>query len=243
MDNDSARGPRRRASGVRVPKGGGRSFHAESVEPHRRGARLIEVQEESARRIAQSLHDEASQMLAIVYLELANIARNSPAPTARRIDRVISHLDSVCEQIRGLSHELHPMMLEQKGLWPALRQLARGVSRRSGLKVRLVGEAKDLPAPVEAAIYRVVQEALSNVVRHAAASEAEVRLWQTEDRIFCSVSDDGVGCPLTEKQDGEDGEMGLGLVGIFERVDALGGECHIHSGGRKGTELTMGIPL
>ena len=230
-------------SGVRTMNDGGRPFQAEPVEPRQRGVRLIELQEASARRIAQSLHDEASQMLAIVYLELANIARNSPAPTARRIDRVISHLDSVCEQIRGLSHELHPMMLERKGLLPALRQLARGVSKRSGLNVRVVGEAKHLPALVETAIYRVVQEALSNVVRHAAASEAEVRLWQTEDRVSCSVSDDGVGCPLAENEDGDDDEMGLGLVGIFERVDALGGECRIHSGGRKGTKLTMGIPL
>ena len=103
--------------------------------------RVFKAQEETARRIAQNLHDEASQMLALVYLELANIARNSPEPTARRIDTVIKHLDSVGEQIRGLSHELHPMALERHGLLPALQQLARGVSKRSGLDVQVIGEA------------------------------------------------------------------------------------------------------
>lgn len=206
-------------------------------------ARLIDAQEETARRIAQTLHDEASQMLAIVYLELANIARNSPAPTAERIDRVIQHLDSVCEQIRGLSHELHPMVLERHGLMPALRQLARSVNRRSGLEVKVIGETADLAPPIEAAIYRVVQEALSNVVRHAAASRAEVRLRQTEDRIYCAVQDDGIGYRPADKAAEDRYEMGLGLVGICERIDALGGDCHILSDGRKGMELSMGIPL
>lgn len=206
-------------------------------------ARLIEAQEDAARRIAQTLHDEASQMLAIVFLELANIARNSPAPTAERIDRVIKHLDSVCDQIRGLSHELHPMVLERHGLLPALRQLARGISKRSGLDVQVTGEAADLAPPVEAAIYRVVQEALANVVRHAKASRVDIRLRLTEDNVFCSVRDDGIGYRSADKGSQDGYEMGLGLVGIFERIDALGGECHILSDGLNGMELKMGIPL
>lgn len=203
--------------------------------------RVFEAQEETARRIAQSLHDEASQMLAIVYLELANIARNSPQPTAERIDRVIKHLDSVSEQIRGLSHELHPMVLEKHGLTPALKQLARGVGKRSGLDVRVFGEVRDLPPLVEAAIYRVVQEALSNVVRHAKADRADIRLWKTKDRVHCSIRDDGVGYRPAKSDEGYGG--GLGLVGICERVDSLGGECHLLSGNRTGMELKLGIPL
>lgn len=205
--------------------------------------RVFRAQEETARRIAQNLHDEASQMLALVYLELANIARNSPEPTARRIDTVIKHLDSVGEQIRGLSHELHPMVLERHGLLPALQQLARGVTKRSGVDVQVFAEEVDLSLGIEVGIYRVVQEALSNVVRHAAASKAEVRLWQKANRIFCSVRDDGVGYRPAEQESGERYELGLGLVGIYERVDSLGGDCHILSGGRKGMELILGIPL
>jgi signal transduction histidine kinase len=206
-------------------------------------ARVIEAQEETARRIAQGLHDEASQMLAIVYLELANIARNSPEPTSERIDRVIQHLDRVSEQIRGLSHELHPMVLEQNGLLPALKQLARGVGTRSGLDVQVSGEAPDLAPVVEAAIYRVVQEALTNVMRHAQATKVEIRLWQTEDRVHCSVRDDGVGFKPTAKGSEGGCGCGLGFVGINERVDALGGDVHILSGARKGMELKLGIPL
>lgn len=215
----------------------------DSNDVHATVSRLFEAQEETARRIGQSLHDEASQMLAIVYLELANIARNSPRPTAERIDRVIQHLDSVSEQIRGLSHEMRPMVLERHGLLPALRQLARGVNQRSGLDVQVFGEASDLSTAIEVGIYRVVQEALSNVVRHAGASKAEVRLWQTENSINCSIRDDGVGFQPAEQKSGERYGLGLGLVGIFERVDSLGGDCHILSGGRKGMELKLGIPL
>lgn len=206
-------------------------------------SRVFEVQEETARRIGQSLHDEASQMLAIVYLELANIARNSPAPTARRIDRVIQHLDSVSEQIRGLSHELRPMVLERHGLLPAIRQLAGGVKKRSGLDVQVIGETVNLSSNIEVNIYRIVQEALSNVVRHADASTVQVRLWQTRERVFCSVRDDGVGYPQASPESEQRYESGLGLVGIYERVDSLGGDCHILSGGRKGMELKLGIPL
>lgn len=212
-------------------------------DSHAAMARIFEAQEETARRIAQSLHDEASQMLAIVYLELAHIARNSPKPTSERIDRVIQHLDSVSEQIRGLSHELRPMVLERHGLLPALHQLANGVKKRSGLDVQVIGGAADLALTIEVGIYRVVQEALSNVVRHAQASRAEVTLRQTEDRIHCSVRDDGIGYQPSKHGSEERYELGLGLVGIYERVDSLGGDCHILSGGRKGMELKLGIPL
>lgn len=206
-------------------------------------ARVLEAQEETARRIAQSLHDEASQMLALVYLELANIARKSPQQTAERIDRVIHHLDSVCEQMRGLSHELHPMVLERHGLMPALRKLAKGVSKRSGLAVKIMGDVTDLSPAIEVGIYRVAQEALANVVRHANASRAEVRVWEEGNRIHCSVRDDGVGYRPAEQKSEERYGSGLGLVGIYERVDSLGGECHILSGDRGGMELKLGIPL
>jgi len=205
--------------------------------------RIFEAQEETARRIAQSLHDEASQMLAIVYLELAHIARTSPAPTSERIDRVIKHLDSVSEQIRGLSHELRPMVLERHGLLPALYQLAGGVKKRSGLNVRVIGEVSGLSLAIDVCIYRVVQEALANVVRHAGASNVEIKLWKAQDKVHCTVRDDGVGYRPTGQSSEERYELGLGLVGIYERIESLGGDCHILSDGRKGMELQLGIPL
>lgn len=212
-----------------------------NTDVHAAVARVFQAQEEIARRIAQSLHDEASQMLALVYLELANIARKSPAPTAERIDRVIGLLDTMCEHIRGLSHELHPMVLERHGLHSALKQLASGAKKRSGLEVRLDCRVAEMPAAVEAGLYRVIQEALSNVIRHAEAGRVDIRLWQTDNRIHCSVRDDGIGYQPADK--GSKGACGLGLVGIYERVDSLGGDCHIFSGNRKGMELQLGIPL
>jgi signal transduction histidine kinase len=205
--------------------------------------RIHEVREETMRRIAQRLHDETSQMLALVYLELANIARDSSESTAERIGQVIVHLDTVCEQMRDLSHELHPAALERLGLVPALRKLAEGLGKRSGLEVSVVGEVDGLPSSVEVGIYRVVQEALANVVRHAGASKAEVRLRQTENSVHCSIKDNGAGLKQEEPESNAGYDSGLGLVGIYERVESLGGECHILSGDRAGMELSVGIPL
>jgi signal transduction histidine kinase len=204
---------------------------------------VFQAQEETTRRIAQHLHDDAAQMLALAYLELAKIAREASPTTAERIERVIGHLDSVSEQIRGLSHEMHPATLERHGLLPALHRLAEGIRKRSGLEVTVDGEAGDLPPVIELTLYRVVQEALSNVVRHANASEALVRLWKSENRILCSVRDDGTGFRPAEHDSDRRYETGLGLVGISERVDSLGGDCHVLSGDREGMELIVGIPL
>lgn len=202
----------------------------------------VDALEEAARRIAQNLHDEASQMLALAYLELNGLAQENPGETAERIGGVIEHLDAVCAQIRGLSHELHPGLLERYGLIPALRTLAEGIGSRSGLPVSVSGEAPSLPAAVDLGIYRVVQEALSNVVRHARASHAEVRLWTDESHVYLAIKDDGIGFQPKKTPDGRY-VSGLGLVGIYERIELLGGVCHILSGDRNGMELRVGIPI
>jgi two-component system sensor histidine kinase UhpB len=205
--------------------------------------RVFLAHEEAARRIAQNLHDDASQMLALVYLELSDLATESSRATAERIDKITEHLDLVCEQIRGLAHELHPRTLEHHGLVTALYKLADGVSRRTGLKVTVSADIDKLPIDVELGLYRVVQEALSNVVRHADADSAEIQLWTTEKMIHCSVKDDGVGFqPQQHDSDARYGS-GLGLVGIYERVGSLGGECHIRSRDQAGMELNVGIPI
>ncbi|WP_372749299.1 sensor histidine kinase [Litorivivens sp.] len=197
---------------------------------------LYEAQEESARRVAQRLHDDSAQMLATVYLELAEIRRECPEQIAKKIDGVGRLLDVVCEQIRGLSHELRPPVLDQLGLMPALRFLATGFSRRSDIKIGIAGSAQGLSSAIEIALYRVVQEALSNIVRHAGATQAEVRLWIEADTVHCTITDNGAG--FTVPDEAADTTHGLGLLGIYERVTALGGECRIVSCRRKGTEFT-----
>lgn len=211
---------------------------------------VYEAQEEAARRIAFRLHDESAQMLATVYLGLANIARDCPDSTARKIELVVGQLDEVREQLRGLSHELSPPLLDQFGLMPALQSLANGVSDRSGVKIVVSGEITNLPRLVSGVLYRVVQEALSNVVRHAKATEAVVRLSMENNKVFCTVRDNGIGFKtLPQHQAAVIGTIngpvngGLGLAGIHERVTALKGSCRIASSRNGGMELKVEVPL
>lgn len=215
---------------------------------------FYEAQEEAARRIAHRLHDESAQMLATVYLGLAVIARDCPDSTVKKINMVIEQLDEVREQLRGLSHELSPPILDQLGLMPALESLAKGVRDRSGLKIVVCGNITNLPRLVGAVLYRVVQEALSNVVRHAKATEALVRLSIENNTVFCSVSDNGIGLKTPDQHQNAviaraHGSVqgvplhGLGLAGIHERVTALKGRCRITSRPTGGLQLQVEIPL
>lgn len=213
-------------------------------------AAAFEAQEEAARRIAHRLHDESAQILASVYLGLAEVTRDCPEPTTRKIERVVRQLDEVREQLRGLSHELSPPLLDQLGLIPALQSLANGVSDRSGLKIVVCGRINNLPRSIGTVLYRVVQEALSNVARHAKATEAVVRLSLKNNKVFCTVNDDGIGFKtLPQHQAAVVGCIngpvngGLGLAGIHERVNALKGRCRLSSCRNGGMKLKVEIPL
>ena len=206
--------------------------------------RLNAILEEEAKRIAHVLHDEAAQLLAAVYLELAELQRDAPACDAvrTRATRITAHLDQVREQLRRLSHELRPPILDKFGLLPALEFLADGYRKRAGLDVTVVGVLPGrLPAEVETAFYRVVQEALNNVSRHARAHCVEIRIRRRSGQVRCSITDDGVGFdrggfwPRT-------GGKGLGLIGIQERVSALHGTLDIRSSPGTGTRLSISIP-
>jgi signal transduction histidine kinase len=204
--------------------------------------RLYEVLEEEAKRIAHVLHDESAQILAVAYLELADIVRESPGAVAERVGVVVRHLDEVRDQIRTLSHELRPLILDQLGLVPALNFLANGVEKRSGLKVSIQGDtAGRLSQPIETVLYRTVQEALNNVNRHAKATHADVRVWVENENIHCVVRDNGVGFEVPE--DKKRMYRGLGLIGIHERIAALHGDCKLVSSPGEGTELQVVIPL
>lgn len=210
---------------------------------------FCEAQEEAARQIAHRLHDESAQMLATIYLGLAAIARDCPDSTARKIEQVVGQLDGVREQLRGLSHELCPPILDQLGLMPALASLANGVSERSGLEIEVSGSVDDLPRLTGTVLYRVVQEALSNVVRHAKAEKAVVRLSIEQDKVLCTVKDDGIGFKMPGDHQGvvigtiHRPVNGLGLAAIHERVSALKGRCRVSSCQSGGVELKVEIPL
>lgn len=204
--------------------------------------KLYDVFEKEAKRIAHRLHDESEQMLAVVHLELAEIAKVAPPETSKRIHGVFELLNEICAQLRTMSHELRPIVLDQMGLMPALRLLINGVQKRSALAIDLGGETDGrLDPAVETVLYRTVQEALTNVCRHANASHVDVHLWRDATSIYCSVSDNGDG--FDRNKAGAEDCSGLGLLGIKERARALGGICELSTRRRIGTTLQVTIPL
>jgi len=205
--------------------------------------RINDALEEEAKRIALALHDEAGQLLAAVHLAVAEAAHDLPAPAGAYLDKVQHLLKEVEAQLRRLSHELRPPMLDTHGLMQALEFLAEGVHQRTGLRVKVGWSTGGrLAPPVEAAIYRCVQEALSNVTRHAKASKVKVDVRRGARTIRTMVTDDGVGFNL-KTVTGRNGRRGLGLLGIRERVEILGGQIRILSSPGRGTKLTMALPV
>ncbi len=204
--------------------------------------RLYEVLESEAKRIAHILHDESGQVLATVYLELAEIKRNVPEPVIARINHLTRMLDEVREQLRRLSHELRPLILDQLGLMPALSFLADGVRKRSGLELDVDGYTDGRLRPsIEIVMYRTVQEALANIIRHSHASRAQVEVWIESGSIYATVKDNGIGFEVT--RNGKPAFDGLGLIGIQERVNALNGSYRFSSSPGAGTTLQVSIPL
>lgn len=210
-------------------------FSTEVSNPHD----LIEL---ASGRIAQRLHDDAGQMLAVVYLELAAIERDGSAALQGQIKQVMSHLDDVTKQLRQLAYELHPFILDRHGLVPALNELAKGMAARHDLEVTIVGgDLERLDSKVETVLYRTVQEALTNVSKHAKASRVVVRLWKKQNSVHCSINDNGIGFP--NNGDGTEIHAGIGLTGIHERVQAMQGSCMILSRPECGTTIQVELPV
>jgi len=205
--------------------------------------RINEILEEQMRRIARELHDEAGQLLASVHLALHEVGRDLGPTSRQRLQDVRVLLDRIEEQLRGISHELRPLILDDLGLVPAIQFLSDGVSRRAGIAVIVKGSTEErLPPVVEMTLYRIVQEALNNAARHAQASSVTVTVQHTDGKVRCSIRDDGVGFRPAAGVPAK-GRSGLGLIGIRERIAPLSGTLEIQSGEQTGTELLVTIPL
>jgi two-component system, NarL family, sensor histidine kinase NreB len=204
--------------------------------------RLNNEFENQAARIAAMLHDEAGQFLASAHITLADVARDLPPEMRSRVQQVRSHLDQAEQQLRHVSHALHPRMLDDLGLTDALQFLSTTFGRRTGVSVQ-VDLALDMPCPrpVEAVIYRFVQEALTNIGKHAKATQVSIRLEREERRLCCTVSDNGVGFDVESLH--ERGEFSLGLTLIRDRLEAVGGTLAIASALNAGTQLHATAPL
>jgi signal transduction histidine kinase len=198
-------------------------------------ARVVAAADETRRRIERDLHDGAQQRLISLALEL-RAAQASVPPEQRSLveqwSRTAQGLTDVVEELREISRGVHPAILEKGGLGPALRALAR----RAGVRVELnLGVRGRLPERVEVAAYYVVSEALTNAAKHARPSVVVVDVDATDDVLRLVVRDDGVG--------GADASRGSGLIGLIDRVEAVGGRIEITSPPAGGTSLQVSIPL
>jgi signal transduction histidine kinase len=204
---------------------------------HRHAERL----EEERAHIARELHDEAGQALVGVKLSLQALARAIPAasPAVRALDELRTQVNEATGRLRDLARTLRPPTLDQHGLGVALEQLARDVEQRSGLAVALDTAwlpERRLPL-VETAVFRVVQEALTNVAAHARATRAEVTVGVCDGALWLKVADDGAGFDPTAPT------AGMGLRGIAERVQELRGEVRVDAAPGRGTVLWARLPL
>jgi signal transduction histidine kinase len=204
-------------------------------------ARLVSAQEEERRAISRELHDEVGQTLTAVIVDVANLANRLPADDAvsrRYLENIRSYADRSVDSIRNIALLLRPSMLDDLGLIPALEWQAREVSRRSGVQIRVAAEnvPETLPDPVRTCVYRVVQEALTNISRHSGAKSSVVSVRGEDGKLNLEISDDGSGFDPSRIR-------GLGLLGMEERVRQLGGRFEVRSKAGSGTTVNVTLPL
>jgi PAS domain S-box-containing protein len=204
--------------------------------------RLVEVQESERRYIARELHDEAGQALTSLMVGLRLLERQAHRREAviAGVEELVQMVDRVIDNLHRLSMHLRPASLEHLGLVAALRQYAESISDQHGLTLQFetVGLTERLPSDMEASLHRIVQEALTNVVRHARASRVDVLLKQRGDNLIVLVEDNGVGFDVAAAEQSER----LGIFGMRERTEMLGGTLTVESSPGAGTTLLLEIP-
>lgn len=231
----------------------GAEFFAEFLSPYEMAYRGFgeavealrysnETLEEKIRKIAHDVHDEAGQFFVGVHLSLAELGREYPQACQTHIPQIEKLLKQVEEQLRRLSHELRPAILDDLGWVPAIRFLADSVTKRTRLAIYVRADfAERLPGPVEIALYRAVQETLTNAAKHAKASRVVILANLAGSTLSCEIDDDGVGFDPNLAQSAQSG--GLGLLGMRERIRAVGGSLRIESAPGQGTRVSMSVPI
>lgn len=215
----------------------------------RLSAELLNAEESERKRISQELHDELGQVLTAMRINLAALEKDlatSLAPSSReRLAETSALADQMLAHVRELSHDLRPTMLDELGLAPTLRWYANRFARRLGIEIELeaVGFEGRLAAEIETVVYRIVQEAFTNIARHAQASRVHLRLAQTGSRVTTVIEDDGVGFDVTQRLASDAPGMGVGLFRMRERVTLRGGTFSIQSRPGTGTRLAVELPL
>jgi signal transduction histidine kinase len=198
-------------------------------------ARIVATADATRRRIERNLHDGAQQHLVTLALDLRATQAEAPPGTGvqvQQLDRIATGLDDVLQELREIARGLHPAILADGGLPPALKTLARRSAVPVTLDIQVEGR---LPEPVETAAYYTVSEALTNAAKHARATAAQVDVAESDGVLHVRVRDDGRGSA--------DFGHGSGLVGLKDRAEALGGQLRLHSPPGAGTTLEITLPL
>ncbi|MBO9540703.1 HAMP domain-containing protein [bacterium] len=207
--------------------------------------KLISAQEDERRRISRELHDQTGQSLTSLLVGLKVLRKaHSPESIQEGIEGLQALLHETLDEVHRLSVELRPAMLDDLGLVAAVRAQAKDFEAAHGVRSEVAVQGLDhrLPAVVETSVYRIVQEALTNVAKYARARHVVIRLAQTDGQFTACVSDDGVGFDPAAALHSK-GRESLGLVGMQERVGLLGGTFAIDSAPGRGTNVHFGIPL
>jgi signal transduction histidine kinase len=207
--------------------------------------RLIEVQEAEKRHLARELHDEMGQSLTALKIELEQMESANDPLIQLRSQNGLSIVDSLLEQARSLSAELRPTMLDDLGLIPALRWCVSRQSLVAGFSANFFEDLGDinLPPEVQTTCFRVAQEALTNVARHANASSVSVEITGSSQRLNLLIKDDGRGFDVSNLQRQASPGKCLGLLGMKERVMLIGGDIEVESAPDCGTEVRVYLPI
>jgi signal transduction histidine kinase len=207
-------------------------------ELHRLSGRLITAQEDERRRVARELHDDISQRLALLAIELDSTIQGVGFDN----EPLSSKVNALARDVHAIAHNLHPSRLDSLGLAPALGSFCEEIEQRHGVRVLFRGPEEapgEIPAEPALAIYRVAQEALQNAIRHSGASEISMTLTVKPPSASLAVSDNGIG--IAENDPGWD--HGLGIIGMRERVRLVGGTFDVQTDAGVGTVINIQAPI
>jgi signal transduction histidine kinase len=213
-------------------------LQSRTTELARLSARMVQQHEDERRRLSRELHDETAQVFSAVKMELGLLREKLPTDQAGRLDQVLGLIDTGIRSIRSVTNDLRPSLLDDLGLLPALRSLVSEFADRSGIATAIEepGLLPSLPPDTELALFRCLQEALTNILRHAGATSVNIAILNRGDAIVLQVSDNGRGLPLEVEGNGH-----MGLAGMRERINSVGGTVRISSPVRKGAGTTVEV--
>jgi signal transduction histidine kinase len=207
---------------------------------------LVRAQEDERRRLARELHDEIGQSLTAAQLNMQSLARlQNLADLPGRLEDSMSLVERVLQQVRAMSLDLRPSLLDDLGLAPALRWLVKRQSERAGFTARVATAGADgrFPAELETTCFRVAQEALNNITRHARATTVSVELAREDSELLLHIADDGIGFDVELARQRAVQGQSLGLLSMRERVELAGGVFDMASTGGVGTRIDIRLPL